>query len=115
MAKPAQSVLSKQGIHIDRQPSSLREVTTGDALQKLLFTRDAQQRTNTLSVEDVQPPQMRHFHWPSLSAVEEGGEHHGPVDEDLDAERQPAALEDRDSEAPEDARGLGYVLHDLPV
>ena len=115
MAKPAQPVLSKQGIHIDRQPSSLCEVTTGETLQELFFTRDAQQRTNTLSVEDVHLPQMRRLHWPSLSAIEEDGEHHGPVDEDLDAERQPAALEDRDSEAPEDARGLGYALHDLPV
>ena len=58
---------------------------------------------------------MRRFHWPSLSAVEEGNEHHDPVGEDLDAERQPVALEDRDSEALEDARGLGYALHDLPV
>ena len=115
MAKPAQPVLSKQSIPINRKPSSLCEITTGETLQELLFTRDAQQRTNTLSVEDVQPPQMRRFHWLSLSAVEEGGEHHGPVDEDLDAERQPAALEDWDSEAPEVARGLGYVLHDLPV
>ena len=81
----------------------------------VLCARSRLERRCTLSVEDVQPPQMRRLHWPSLSAVEEGGEHHGPVDEDLDAERQPAALEDRDSEAPEDARGLGYALHDLPV